>query len=77
MEGWMERIERTTPIEDLVKGVPGVVSYLIGQGLPCIVCGEPIWGTLGEMAREEGYTEEKIEELAASMNNQLMLRNTR
>jgi hypothetical protein len=73
----MERIQRTTPIEDLVEEVPGVVSYLIGKGLPCIVCGEPIWGTLGEMAEEKGHTAEEIEALVADMNNQLILRNIR
>lgn len=73
----MGRIEPTTPIEALVEEVPGVVGYLIDQGLPCIVCGQPVWGTLGEMAREKGWTEEEIEELVANMNSHLMLRDTR
>jgi hypothetical protein len=70
----MKRIDRTTTIEELVDGVPGVVSYLINEGLACIVCGEPVWGTLGEMAHEKGRTDEEIGRLVADMNRTLVLK---
>ncbi len=68
----MERIDRTTPIEELVDGVPRVVSYLIDRGLPCIVCGQPSWGTLEELAREKGYSDEDITQLVEDMNRNLL-----
>jgi Ni,Fe-hydrogenase I small subunit len=67
----VQRIEPTTTIEELVESVPGVVSYLIHQGLPCIVCGQPLWGTLEEMAREKGRSDEEIERLIIDMNLKL------
>jgi len=70
----MEQIEHTTTIEDLVENVPRVVGYLIDQGLPCIVCGQPVWGTLAEMAREKGRTDQEIDKLIADMNSKLVLK---
>ena len=49
----MGRIDRGVLIEDLVDHVPGVVSYLIDKGLPCIVCRELSRGTLEEMTRDD------------------------
>ena len=73
----MGRIERTILIEDLVDQVPGAVSFLIDQGLPCIVCGQPVWGTLEEMAQEKGRSREEIDRLVEDMNAALHKRNLR
>jgi hypothetical protein len=56
-------ISRTTSIEELVNGYPGVVKYLIEKSLPCIMCGEPAWGSLEEFARDHGYSEADIDSL--------------
>ncbi len=60
-------ISRTISIEDLVGEYPGVVKYLIQRNLPCIVCGEPAWGTLEEFARTHGYGEAGIDALVDGM----------
>lgn len=36
----------------LVDILPASVNYLPKKGIKCIACGEPIWGTLEEAARE-------------------------
>jgi len=43
-------ITKDTSIEELVEDIPGAVKYLMEQGIRCIICGEPIWGTLEEAA---------------------------
>ena len=53
-------ITKETTIEDLVDEVPGAVKYLMNEGIRCIVCGEPIWGTLEEAAEEKGFAQEDI-----------------
>ena len=68
----MKRIERTALIEELVEHVPGVVAYLIDQRLPCIVCGQPVGGTLEEMATEKGRSREEVDRLVDDMNNALL-----
>jgi len=36
--------------------MPESVKILARNGIVCIRCGEPYWGTLGELAAEKGIT---------------------
>ena len=54
-------------IEDLVKHYPFSVRFMSQKGIKCIACGEPIWGTLEEAAREKGFDDQKISELVVEM----------
>lgn len=54
------KITKDITIEDLVDNVPQAVKYLMNEGIKCIACGEPIWGTLEEAAKEKGYSDEDI-----------------
>ena len=38
-----------TPVEKLVETYPQAIGWLVQKGLTCVVCGEPFWGTLGEL----------------------------
>ncbi|MEA3479273.1 MAG: DUF1858 domain-containing protein [Bacteroidota bacterium] len=55
-------------IEDLVEGKPGSVRYLADRGIKCIACGEPIWGTLEDAAREKGFSDAEIEAFVKELN---------
>lgn len=48
-------------IEDLIEEVPSSVEYLMKQGIRCVRCGEPIWGSLKEAAEEKGFSPQDIE----------------
>ena len=54
-------ITKDISIEELVEGFPGAVSYMMRKGIKCIACGDPIWGTLEEAAKEKGFSDEEIE----------------
>ncbi|HID32548.1 MAG TPA: DUF1858 domain-containing protein [bacterium (Candidatus Stahlbacteria)] len=43
-------ITKETPVEELIARHPEAVKIFIRHGLPCLVCGEPFWGTVGELA---------------------------
>ncbi len=58
-------------IEALLDRFPGSVRFLIERGLPCLVCGEPSWGTLEELAREKGWDDRAIAQLVEEMNHTL------
>ena len=62
-------IDKTITIEDLVETIPGSVKYLMEQGIRCIACGEPIWGTLEEAAKEKGFNDEDIRKFVSDLNN--------
>jgi hypothetical protein len=70
-QGMNMPIERNISIEDLVRDYPGTIRHLIHMGLPCLVCGEPTWGTLEHLARDKGFTEEGIDRLVAELNTLL------
>jgi methionine synthase II (cobalamin-independent) len=55
------KITRDISIEDLVDNVPQAVKYLMQEGIKCIECGEPIWGTLEDAAKEKGYGDKDID----------------
>jgi methionine synthase II (cobalamin-independent) len=61
-------IEKDILIEELVNQIPESVSYLMKKGIKCIACGEPIWGTLEEAAKEKGFSEREINEFVSDIN---------
>lgn len=58
----MQKTEITKDIyiEDLVNDYSFSVKYLMEKGIKCIMCGEPIWGTLDEAAKEKNFTDTEI-----------------
>jgi hypothetical protein len=61
-------LTKDTAIEDLVNQHPFSVNFLSEKGIRCIRCGEPVWGTLGEAAREKGFSEPEIDEVVKQLN---------
>ena len=61
-------ITKEISIENLVDEVSGAIRYLMDQGIKCIACGEPIWGTLEEAAREKGFDDAAIERFVFDLN---------
>jgi methionine synthase II (cobalamin-independent) len=58
-----------TTIEEIAEQGSLLVKYLSDQGIRCIRCGEPIWGTLEEAAKQKGYTDAQIGHFVNEMNN--------
>lgn len=61
-------ITRDMSIEDLVNHKVDSVRYLADKGIKCIACGEPIWGTLEQAAREKGFSDEEITVFVRDLN---------
>jgi methionine synthase II (cobalamin-independent) len=64
-------ITKDISIEELIEEVPGSVRYLSEKGIKCIACGEPIWGTLEDAAREKGFSDNEIDKFVEDLNNTL------
>ncbi len=54
-------------IEELVNNYPFSVRYLMEKGIRCIMCGEPIWGSLEEAAQEKNFSAPVIENFVKEM----------
>ncbi|MDD4149404.1 MAG: hypothetical protein PHE33_05190 [Bacteroidales bacterium] len=54
-------ITKDTNIDVLIDKVPKSMKYLSEKGIRCIICGEPVWGTLESAAKEKGFNDAQIE----------------
>ena len=61
-------IHKDMEIEELVNNYPFSVKYLMEKGIRCIACGEPIWGTLDEAAKEKGFDDKAVQAFVEEMN---------
>lgn len=57
----MKTITKDITIEELIEIIPESVKYLSQKGIRCIACGEPVWGTLEEAAKEKNFSNDDIE----------------
>lgn len=48
----MENITKETTIEEILEKFPDTVNIFMNYGIPCLVCGEPLWGTVEEAAKK-------------------------
>ncbi len=48
-------------IEDLVNQYIFSIRYLAKKNIICIPCGDPIWGTLEEVAIKKGFNDKEIQ----------------
>ena len=62
-------IDRDMLIEDLVREVPGAVAYLAKKNIKCLACGEPVWGTLEEVAKKKGFSDGEIDRFVSELND--------
>jgi len=60
-------IAKDTDIEDIVNDYPELVRPLKDYGIACVVCGEPVWGTLKEIAKLKNI--QNLDEIVDTMNN--------
>lgn len=65
----MNIITKKITIEELIQEYSFSVNYLMEKNIRCIRCGEPIWGTLEEAAKEKGFSDKQIEAIVDDMNN--------
>lgn len=64
----LPEITKDILIEELVENYSFSVRYLMERGIRCIMCGEPVWGTLEEAAKEKGFTDDRIDHVVSELN---------
>jgi hypothetical protein len=48
----MDRITAETHVDQILNEYPSLSKTFIEFGLPCMVCGQPFWGTIEALARQ-------------------------
>ena len=56
-------------IEDIVEKYPETIGPMQEMGVQCILCGEPVWGTLEEKVSEKGF--KNLDEILVRLNQVL------
>ncbi|PJA97326.1 MAG: DUF1858 domain-containing protein [Ignavibacteriales bacterium CG_4_9_14_3_um_filter_34_10] len=67
----MNQITEEIEIEDLVKVLPQAVTYLSENGIRCLRCGEPIWGSLKNAAEEKGFSANETKKFVDDLNKMM------
>ncbi len=65
----MKNITPDISVEELLEELPASNEYLIEQGLPCLICGEPFWGSLADLASKHGV--EDVDRIVRELNDML------
>jgi len=65
------KIDKNITIEKLVSEYSFSTKYLSEKGIRFIICGEPIWGSLEEAAKEKGFTDVEIDTFVDELNRKL------
>ncbi|MHB2148695.1 DUF1858 domain-containing protein [Calditrichota bacterium LG25] len=66
----MAKIEADMTIEEIVEEYPELIKPMQEMGIQCMVCGEPVWGTLKDRIVEKGM-QNKMTEIIAQLNSLL------
>ncbi len=53
-------IDESMSVESLIEHFPASTGYLTKEGVVCFLCGEPAWGTLGEIITSKGLDVKKV-----------------
>ena len=59
-------IYKDMTIEEIVEKFPQTVAPLKKMGVSCVVCGEPVWGTLEENVLNKGLSD--LESIVSELN---------
>jgi len=56
----MDEITQDTHLDTILADYPSLSKTFIEFGLPCLVCGEPFWGTVRELCDQNGVNAVEI-----------------
>ena len=61
-----KKITPEMTVEEVITRWPQTIKVMIKFGIPALVCGEPLWGTIGENAEKYGVKD--IDKLIEELN---------
>jgi len=61
----METITKEMHVDQILAKHPSLSKIFIEFGLPCLICGEPFWGTVEELGNQHNIN---VTELVKKLN---------
>jgi len=64
----MKPVRAEDLVEDVVRDHASSAAFMRGHGIVCVQCGEPVWGTMGEIIKSKG---KNVREVLDALNQHL------
>ncbi|MEA2103770.1 MAG: DUF1858 domain-containing protein [Candidatus Cloacimonadota bacterium] len=55
-------------IEEILDKYPRAQEFLSRKGIVCVMCGEPVWGSLEEQMEDKDFSTEKMDTIVQELN---------
>ncbi|RLC48703.1 MAG: DUF1858 domain-containing protein [Candidatus Cloacimonadota bacterium] len=59
-------------IEEILDKYSDAQKFLSEHGIVCVMCGEPVWGSLQEQMEEKGFSKDEQDNLVKELNEYLI-----
>jgi len=55
-------------IEEILEKYPTAQEFLSKKNIVCVMCGEPVWGSLKELMQDKEFSDEEINTIIKELN---------
>ena len=55
-------------VEEILEKYPTAQEFLAKKNIVCVMCGEPVWGSLEELMRDKDFSDKEIETIIKELN---------
>ncbi|MDP8226233.1 DUF1858 domain-containing protein [bacterium] len=55
-------------IEEILEKYPTAQEFLSKKNIVCVMCGEPVWGSLKELMQDKEFSDEEIDTIIKELN---------
>ncbi len=55
-------------IEEILEKYPTAQEFLSKKNIVCVMCGEPVWGSLKELMQDKEFSDDQIDTIIKELN---------
>ncbi len=55
-------------VEEVLEKYPTAQEFLSKKNIVCVMCGEPVWGSLEELVQDKDFSDEEIDTIIKELN---------
>jgi hypothetical protein len=55
-------------VEEILEKYPTAQEFLSKKNIVCVMCGEPVWGSLEELMQDKDFSVEEINTIIKELN---------
>ncbi len=61
-------IKKEMWVEEILEKYPTAQEFLSKKNIVCVMCGEPVWGSLEELMQDKDFTDDEINTIIKELN---------